>query len=86
MLTPGPAKKVTIYVGEDVHRHGEGCFVAEHERIRARRVGVKPMDGGSEIAAAKLVAGAIAKLSNGHACNPQIGEVVHGDYLLGEAP
>jgi hypothetical protein len=39
-----------------------------------------------EIATAKLVAGAIAKLSNGYVCNPQIGEVVHADYLLGEAP
>ena len=27
MLTPGPAKKVTIYVGEDVHRHGEPLYL-----------------------------------------------------------
>jgi uncharacterized protein len=28
MLTPGPAKKVTIYVGEDVHHHGEPLYLA----------------------------------------------------------
>ena len=36
-----------------------------------------------EIAVAKLVAGAIAKLSNGYVCDPQTGEVVRGDYLSG---
>src|SRR5437667_8879937 len=28
MLTPGPAKKVTVYVGEDVHCHGEPLYLA----------------------------------------------------------
>lgn len=28
MLTPGPAKKVTVYVGEDVHHHGEALYLA----------------------------------------------------------
>jgi PII-like signaling protein len=28
MLTPGPAKKVTVYVGEDVHHHGEPLYLA----------------------------------------------------------
>jgi PII-like signaling protein len=28
MLTPGPAKKVTIYVGEDVRHHGEPLYLA----------------------------------------------------------
>lgn len=28
MLRPGPAKKVTIYVGEDVHHHGEPLYLA----------------------------------------------------------
>ena len=27
MLKPGPAKKVTVYVGEDVHHHGEPLYV-----------------------------------------------------------
>jgi PII-like signaling protein len=27
MLTPGPAKKITVYVGEDVHRHGEPLYL-----------------------------------------------------------
>jgi hypothetical protein len=34
-----------------------------------------------EIRVAKLVAGAIAKLSKGFVCDPQTGEVAHGDYL-----
>ena len=28
MLKPGPAKKVTVYVGEDVHHHGEPLYLA----------------------------------------------------------
>jgi hypothetical protein len=28
MLTEGPAKKVTVYVGEDVHHHGEPLYLA----------------------------------------------------------
>jgi len=28
MLTQGPAKKVTVYVGEDVHHHGETLYLA----------------------------------------------------------
>ena len=28
MLKPGPAKKVTVYVGEDVHRRGEPLYLA----------------------------------------------------------
>ncbi len=28
MLTPGPAQKVTIYVGEDVHLHHEPLYLA----------------------------------------------------------
>lgn len=28
MLTHGPAKKVTVYVGEDVHHHGEPLYLA----------------------------------------------------------
>lgn len=28
MLTHGPAKKVTVYVGEDVHHHGEALYLA----------------------------------------------------------
>ncbi len=28
MLKPGPAKKVTIYVGEDVRHHGEPIYLA----------------------------------------------------------
>jgi len=28
MLTPGPAKRVTVYVGEDVHHHGEPLYLA----------------------------------------------------------
>jgi PII-like signaling protein len=28
MLKPGPAKKVTIYVGEDVRQHGEPIYLA----------------------------------------------------------
>jgi PII-like signaling protein len=28
MLTQGPAKKVTVYVGEDVHHHGEALYLA----------------------------------------------------------
>jgi PII-like signaling protein len=27
MLRPGPAKKVTVYVSEDVHRHGEPLYL-----------------------------------------------------------
>lgn len=28
MLKPGPAKKVTVYVGEDVHHHGQPLYLA----------------------------------------------------------
>jgi PII-like signaling protein len=28
MLKPGPAKKTTVYVGEDVHHHGEPLYLA----------------------------------------------------------
>lgn len=28
MLTHGPAKKVTVYVGEDIHHHGEPLYLA----------------------------------------------------------
>jgi uncharacterized protein len=28
MLTPGPAKKITVYVGEDVRHHGEALYLA----------------------------------------------------------
>ena len=28
MLTPGPAKKATIYVGEDARHHGESLYLA----------------------------------------------------------
>ena len=28
MLKPGPAKKVTVYVGEDVHHRGEPLYLA----------------------------------------------------------
>jgi PII-like signaling protein len=28
MLQPGPARKVTVYVGEDVHHHGEPLYLA----------------------------------------------------------
>ncbi len=28
MLKPGPAKKVTVYVGQDVHHHGEPLYLA----------------------------------------------------------
>jgi len=28
MLKQGPAKKVTVYVGEDVHHHGEPLYLA----------------------------------------------------------
>jgi PII-like signaling protein len=28
MLIPGPAKKVTVYVGEDIHHHGEPLYLA----------------------------------------------------------
>src|SRR6266480_2701013 len=28
MLKQGPAKKVTVYVGEDVHHHGEALYLA----------------------------------------------------------
>ena len=28
MLTQGPAKKITVYVGEDVHHHGEPLYLA----------------------------------------------------------
>src|SRR6266700_620788 len=28
MLKPGPAKKITVYVGEDVHHHGEPLHLA----------------------------------------------------------
>jgi PII-like signaling protein len=28
MLKPGPAKKITVYLGEDVHHHGEPLYLA----------------------------------------------------------
>lgn len=28
MLKPGPAKKITVYIGEDVHHHGEPLYLA----------------------------------------------------------
>ena len=28
MLKPGPAKKITVYVGEDIHHHGEPLYLA----------------------------------------------------------
>ena len=28
MLQSGPAKKTTVYIGEDVHRHGEPLYLA----------------------------------------------------------
>ena len=33
MLTEGPAKRVTVSIGEDVHRHGEPLYLAEPEVI-----------------------------------------------------
>jgi PII-like signaling protein len=38
MLNPGPAKKVTIYLGEDVRRHGEPLYLAVLNFLFARRV------------------------------------------------
>lgn len=38
MLKPGPARKVTVYVGEDVHRHGEPLYLAVLNYLFARRV------------------------------------------------
>lgn len=35
----------------------------------------------SEVAAARQVAGAIARLSRGYVCDPQTGEVTQGSYL-----
>src|SRR5437763_10534460 len=28
MLTQGPARKITVYVGEDIHHHGEPLYLA----------------------------------------------------------
>ncbi len=41
----------------------------------------------AEISAARIVAGAVAKLSNGFVCDPQLGVTVRGGYLppAGEA-
>ena len=38
MLTTGPAKKVTIYIGEDVHRHGEPLYLAVLNYLFSHRV------------------------------------------------
>jgi PII-like signaling protein len=38
MLKPGPAKKVTVFVGEDVHRHGEPLYLAVLNYLFTRRV------------------------------------------------
>jgi hypothetical protein len=35
----------------------------------------------AEISAARIVAGAVAKLSNGFVCDPQLDVTVRGDYL-----
>jgi PII-like signaling protein len=38
MLHPGPAKKVTVYVGEDVHRGGEPLYLAVLNYLFSHRV------------------------------------------------
>lgn len=38
MLNPGPAKKVTVYVGEDVHRGGEPLYLAVLNYLFSHRV------------------------------------------------
>jgi uncharacterized protein len=38
MLKTGPAKKVTIYIGEDVHRHGEPLYLAVLNYLFSHRV------------------------------------------------
>src|SRR5438874_5166845 len=38
MLKVGPAKKVTVYVGEDVHRRGEPLYLAVLNYLFAHRV------------------------------------------------
>jgi len=38
MLAAGPAKKVTIYVGEDVHHHGEPLYLAVLNYLFSHRV------------------------------------------------
>lgn len=38
MLKPGPAKKVTIYVGEDVHHRGEPLYLAVLNYLFTHRV------------------------------------------------
>ena len=38
MLKPGPAKKVTVYVGEDVHHRGEPLYLAVLNYLFTQRV------------------------------------------------
>jgi PII-like signaling protein len=38
MLKPGPAKKVTVYVGEDVHHRGEPLYLAVLNYLFSHRV------------------------------------------------
>jgi hypothetical protein len=38
MLKPGPAKKVTVYVGEDVHDRGEPLYLAVLNYLLTHRV------------------------------------------------
>ena len=38
MLNPGPAKKVTVYVGEDVHHGGEPLYLAVLNYLFSKRV------------------------------------------------
>jgi uncharacterized protein len=38
MLQPGPAKKVTVYVGEDVHHRGEPLYLAVLNYLFTHRV------------------------------------------------
>jgi len=38
MLKPGPAKQVTIYVGEDVHHRGEPLYLAVLNYLFTHRV------------------------------------------------
>lgn len=38
MLKPGPAKKVTVYIGEDVHHRGEPLYLAVLNYLFTHRV------------------------------------------------
>jgi len=38
VLQPGPARKVTVYVGEDVRHHGEPLYLAVLNYLYAKRV------------------------------------------------